>query len=138
MVDLNIALTTAGEALKIVNQLWGVQKAFNEAERKLKVAELNGALATLKNAIVDAKEELKNKEDEVAALKKSFAVFNETVEAYGYQFDKKSDGTPTGHAYCPVCIQKEGRMFHLTTTWRPGRPEECPNCKAHYSVTHYT
>jgi hypothetical protein len=60
-LDINIALTTAGEALKIVNQLWGVQKAFNEAEWKLKVAELNGALATLKNAIVDAKEELKLK-----------------------------------------------------------------------------
>lgn len=138
MVDFVTAFATAGHAINLVNQLRGIQKSFDEAEWKLKVAELNGAIADLKNALVDAKHELTNKEEELKHLEQNFLVLKETVEADGYRFDKKADGTPTGHAYCPVCMQKEGYMFHLTQSMKPGRLEECPNCEATFSVTWYS
>jgi rubrerythrin len=137
MVDFATALATAGQALKLVNDLRGIQKAFDEAEWKLKVAELNGAIADLKNALVDAKEEVKAKDEELKLLGENFLVLKETVEFRGYKFDKKEDGKPTGHAYCPVCIQKDGYMFHLTSTWENGRPEQCPNCKAKFEITSF-
>src|SRR5690348_728802 len=108
MVDFTSALATAGHALKLVGDLRGIQKAFNEAEWKLKVAELNGTLADLKNALVDAKEESKVKDEEIKRLGDNFIILKETIEVRGYRFDKTADGKPNGHAYCPVCMQKEG------------------------------
>jgi hypothetical protein len=137
MVDFATAFVTASNALKLVNDLRGIQKAYDEAEWKLKVAELNGAIADLKNTLVDAKQELAAKDEELKLLEDNFLIIKETVEINGFKFDKKDDGTPTGHAYCPVCMQKEGYMFHLTQSMKPGRLETCPSCKADFVVSVY-
>jgi hypothetical protein len=139
MVDFVTAFATAGNAIKLVSELRGIQKAFDEAEWKLKIAELNGALAELKNALIDAKQELSTKDEELKLLGDNFLVLKDTVETNGYRYDKKPDGQPTGHPYCPVCLQKDGYMFHTTLVWaEPGRPEQCPHCKAKYQATVYS
>jgi rubrerythrin len=138
MVDFVTAFATAGNAIKLVTELRSIQKAFDEAEWKLKVAELNGALADLKNALIDAKQELGAKDEEIKILGNNFLIFKETVEVSGHRYDKKTHGQPTGHPYCPVCLQKDGYMFHTTMVWgEVGRPEQCPNCKAKYQTTVY-
>ena len=137
MVDFVTALATAGNAIKLVGDLRGIQKAFDEAEWKLKIAELNGVLADLKNTLVDAKQELAAKDEELKLLGDNFLVLKETVEVSGFRFDKKPDGTPIGHAYCPVCMQKEGYMFHLTQSMKPGRLDMCPSCKAEFVAPSY-
>ena len=138
MVDFALALSAASNAMNLVNQLRGIQKSFDEAEWKLKVAELNGLLAELKNALVDAKLEISAKDEELKLLGDNFLALKETIEINGYRYDKKEDGAATGHAYCPVCIQKDGYMFHLTTMLAtPGVPEQCPNCKAKYHAQVY-
>ena len=138
MVDFATAFVTASNALKLVNDLRGIQKAYDEAEWKLKVAELNGAIADLKNTLVDAKQEIATKDEDLKLLEENFLIIKETVEVDGFKFNKKEDGTPVGHAYCPVCMQKDGYMFHLTSTWEKGRPERCPSCKADFNVTSYS
>jgi rubrerythrin len=137
MVDFVTAIATATQAVKLVNDLRSVEAAMQTAESKLKIAELNGAIADLKNALVDAKAEAKSKEDEFKALEDNFLIFKETVEVHGFRYDKKEDGTPVGHPYCPVCAQKHGYMFHTTQSMKPGRLEECPSCKATYQATAY-
>jgi hypothetical protein len=138
MVDIASGLSTAAHAFKLISDLRGIQKSFDEAEWKLKVAELNGAIADLKNTLVDAKEALNAKDEELKFLKKNFLILKETVEVGGFLFDKKPDGTPTGHAYCTVCTQKEGYMFHLTQSMKAGRLEECPNCKATFQISFFS
>ena len=137
MVDFVGAIATATQAVKLLNDLRGIDKAFESAESKLKIAELNGALADLKNALIDAKEEVRSKQSEFKLLEDNFLVFKETVEVQGFRYDKKDDGTPVGHPYCPVCIQKHGYMFHTTPSSKPGRLEECPSCKATYQASYY-
>jgi rubrerythrin len=137
MVDFATAIATATQAVKLVNDLRAVDSLMQSAEYKLKIAELNGAIADLKNALVDAKTEAKSKEDEFKALEDNFLVLRETIEHQGFRYDKKEDGTPTGHPYCPVCIQKHGYMFHTTPSAKPGRLEECPNCKATYQASSF-
>jgi hypothetical protein len=137
MVDFVTAIATATQAVKLLNDLRGIDKAFESAESRLKIAELTGALADLKNALIDAKEEVRAKQSEFKLLEDNFLVFKETVVAGGYQYDKKEDGTPKGHPYCPVCIQKHGYMFHTTPSMKPGRLEECPSCKATYQAESY-
>jgi hypothetical protein len=137
MVDFVTAISTATQAIGLVNQLRDAQKAYDAAEWKLKVAELC-VLADVKNALIDAKEEARAKDDELDKLKRTLTIFHETVEVNGYLYDKDDEGAPTGHAYCPVYIAKDGYMFHLTLpTASSGRDEVCPNCKARYNAFSY-
>jgi rubrerythrin len=134
MVDFVTAIATAGQAIGLVKELAGAQKAFDAAEWKLRLADLNSLVADLKNALVDANAEAKSKEDELKLLRLNFLAHQETVEVKGYRYDKTADEKPTGHPYCPVCIQKHGLMLHTTTIWEQGSPDQCPNCRAKYQV----
>ena len=90
----------------------------------------SGALADIKIALTDAREELAAKDAEIAALKKQFQRSAETVEVKGFKYDKGQDGKPKGKPYCPVCEQR-GQLHHLT---RIAGKDFCPNCKAVYAM----
>ncbi len=96
MVDIMTALATASQAIKLTQDLRGIDKALNEAEFKLKIADLTGALADLKMALTDAKDELVSKDAEIATLKEQFKRSAETIEIAGFKYDKTGDGKPKG------------------------------------------
>ncbi|MBR1275038.1 hypothetical protein [Bradyrhizobium sp. AUGA SZCCT0283] len=127
MVDIMTALATAGQAIKLAQELRGIDKAINAAEFKLKIADLTVALSEIKLALAEAKEELTGKDAEIAALKKQFQRSAQTIEVKGFKYKKGEDGKPKGAAFCPVCEQKHGQFYHLT---RLMGKDVCPHCKA--------
>jgi hypothetical protein len=128
MVDFALALATASQALKLVDDLRGIDKALDAAGLKLKIAELTGAISELKVALVDAKEEVAKKQAEIVRLGGLLKRHAELIEADGYKYDKV-DGKAKGHAYCPVCEQ-EGHLIHVATLMDDH--QQCPKCKALY------
>jgi soluble cytochrome b562 len=137
MVDIMTALATAGQAIKLANDLRGIDKAMDAAEYKLKIAELTSALSDIKVALTEARDEIRSRDEEIKRLQGAMKRAADTVERKGFKYDKKDDGNPTGHAYCPVCEQKEGQFFHLASG--PGRNEFCPHCKSVFGhVTVFT
>ena len=135
MVDIMTALATASQAIKLANDLRGIDKAMDAAEFKLKIADLTVALSDIKLALTDARDELHSKNEEIKILENTIARVAETVEVNGYKYQKNEDDKPKGHAFCPVCEQKEGYLFNLASG--PGRNEFCPSCKSvfgHVSV----
>lgn len=131
MVDIITTLATASQAIKLAQDLRGIDKAMDAAEYKLKIADLTSALSDIKLALTETKDELASKDAEIAALKKQFKRLAETIEISGFKYDKKEDGKPRGKAYCPVCEQKSGLLMHLTRI--QGR-DVCPNCKAVFEM----
>jgi hypothetical protein len=129
MVDIMTALATASQALKLAQDLRGIDKAVNEADFKLKIADLTIALSDIKLALSAAKEELASKQSEIDALKSQFARIQETIEVGGFKYRKGEDGKPRGRAFCPVCEQKLGKLFHIAQVLNT---EVCPNCEAFY------
>jgi DNA repair exonuclease SbcCD ATPase subunit len=127
MVDIMTALATASQAIKLAQDLRGIDRALDAAEYKLKIADLTAALSDIKMALTDAKEELASMHSEVEKLKRQFQRSAETIEVKGFKYNKGQDGQPKGRAYCPVCEQKSGHLFHLT---RIAGKDICPNCKA--------
>lgn len=105
MVDIISALATASQAIKLANDLRGIDNAINAAEFKLKIADLTVALSDIKLALADAREELSSQQSEIDSLKKKFARIEETVEFEGYRYSRDFQGKPTGAPYCPVCEQ---------------------------------
>jgi rubrerythrin len=132
MVDIMTALATASQAIKLAQDLRGIDKAMDAAEYKLKIADLTAALSDIKMALTDAKEELASKDAEIGRLKTQFKQSADTVEKHGFKYKKGADGEPRGSAYCPVCEQKSGHFFHLT---RIAGKDICPNCKAVFRMT---
>jgi len=129
MVDIMTALATAGQAIKLANDLRGIDKAMDAAEFKLKIADLTVALSDIKIALADAKEELSSKQSEIDALKKKFARIEDTIEYQGYKYARGPDGQPRGAPFCPVCEQKEGLMVRIVDF---RSVENCPHCNGKY------
>jgi rubrerythrin len=128
MFDIMTALATASQAIKLANDLRGIDKAMDAAEFKLKIADLTMALSDIKLALTDARDEIYSKNEDIKVLEATLARTAEMVEEKGYKYQKSTAGKPTGHAFCPVCEQKEGYLFNLASG--PGRNEYCPHCKS--------
>ena len=133
MVDIMTALATASQAIKLAQDLRGIDKALNEAEFKLKIADLTVALSDIKLALSEAKDELAAKQSEIQTLEKQFRRLQETVEVGGFKYRKGPDDKPRGNPFCPVCEQKTGMLFHLAHIMTHQR---CPNCKAAFERVH--
>ncbi|GAA6200933.1 hypothetical protein [Aquicoccus sp. SU-CL01552] len=88
-MDLMTGLTAANQALGLVKQLRDLDRATNEGEFKLKIAELTEALADAKLALTEAKLTLAEKDEKIRRLE-----------------DKLLEAT-TGDR-CPVC--RKGKM----------------------------
>jgi hypothetical protein len=131
MIDIMTALATASQAIKLTQDLRGIDKAMDAAEYKLKIADLTSALSDIKMALTDAKENLASKDAEIAALKQQFYRSSEMVEDDGFKYDKGPDGKPAGRPYCPVCEQKHRMFFHLNRNSLLNK-NFCPNCNAAY------
>jgi hypothetical protein len=132
MIDWPLALSTVSQSIKFANDLRKIDKEINEADLKLKIAELTSTLADLKIILTEAKTDAAEKDAEIERLK----VFNrrvaeETIEVAGYRYRNGGD-EPAGMPFCNVCLQKEGLLIETTATFTPGRPCQCPNCKALY------
>ncbi len=136
MIDWPLALSTASQAIKFANDLRGIDKEIGQAELKLKVADLTSTLADLKMILTEAKTDAAERDEEIARLKKlQQRVTDNTVELYGYRYRKRVDGKEggAGNPFCDVCYQKEGLLIETAHANEPGRPVQCPNCKAKYS-----
>jgi hypothetical protein len=126
-MDIMTALATASQAIKLAQDLRGIDKAIGAAEYKLKIADLTTALSEIKLALTEAKAELAAKDEEIEDLKKQFERRAELVEYKGYKYTRGPHGKPRGRPYCPVCEQR-GVLFPLADLH--GGLFFCPNCKS--------
>ncbi|MGX4803992.1 hypothetical protein [Bradyrhizobium guangdongense] len=129
-MDIMTGLATASQAIKLANDLRGIDKAMDAAEFKLKIADLTIALSDIKMALSEAKEEISAKEAEITDLKARFKQTTELVEYEGYKYDKGADEKPRGAPYCQVCEQKSGLLIHLADF---RNVQNCPSCNSKYS-----
>jgi hypothetical protein len=136
-MDIMTGLSAVTQALGIVKSLREIEKGFDAAEFKLKIAELNSMLADAKLALADAKSEMDSKQAEIEALIAQFQVRTDTVEYNGYKYERGPDGKPVGYLFCPVC-ESNGKMIRTTYSGGNRYDVSCPRCKAIYrGVSHF-
>src|SRR5688572_28122120 len=99
MADFATTLTVLGHALNVVKGLNQIDREFDKAELKMKVAELSGALATAQITLAEAQREAADKDAEIGRLKASFRAKQDLVEHHGNHYRKRPDGTPQGPPY---------------------------------------
>lgn len=109
-IDPASVLTTISSAIKLVRELRYADKAIDEAQWKLKVADLTTALADTKMGVTELKDEIEVRDSEIARLKESFAFRGQTIERHNMTYEMRY-GNPVGMPFCPRCLTVDGRYI---------------------------
>lgn len=125
-MDIMAGLAAANVALSTVKAIQEIDKGINEAEYKLKIAELYTTLADVKIALSDAETEQRELHVVIKELQSAANFEKSLIEYKGFQYDLGDDGKPVGPPYCPVCITNEKKFFRI---YRGGADNTCPNCR---------
>lgn len=136
-MDIAAGLALATQALGIAKEIRDLDKGFDSAENKAKMADLYNAIGDVKMTLADAREEIRSLEQINSELKKSFEFKETLVEHEGYKYIPYED-EPSGMPFCPVCEKNDGKYFLLTR--KKGFVQfECPNCKSqHHHITSFS
>ena len=128
-MDLVAGLSALSQALGIAKQLRDFEKDFNNAEYKMRIADLYSTLADAKMALADAKEAIEAKDAEYAKLKKAFQLRESCIRVGNYLYDQQ-DGKSVGNPYCHRCEQIDGVMIKLV--YPVGTNAHCTQCKGNF------
>jgi hypothetical protein len=135
-MDFMGAIATATKAIEGLKLLMNLEKTFDEASFKLRIADITSNLADLKIALTEAKTEAAEKDAEISRLKKEFAFAVEnTILVHGFRYERSSRGTPQGVPFCPRCEKVDGRLINLAETGlmaAGSRRAICPQCKSEF------
>lgn len=133
MSDPVTALAAIGQALGIVKTLNEIGKDFDVAAYKLQVAELASTLADAKIEMLEIHEEIAARDAEIARLEQVMAKRGNMVEQKGFKYDKQEDGSPVGLPYCPRCAEADNRFMRLAHGYgKHGKIQGCPQCKSEF------
>jgi len=137
MADIAGAISAVTAAVGLLKEMNQVDREFDKASLKLKIAELSGAVATAQIALAEAQKELNEKDARIAALERRFKEKGDNlVEFHGHLYRKKADGKPQGRPYCPNCAPN-GDFIMAVHTNKPGRSLECPSCGTDFRATEF-
>ncbi|MCW0047197.1 hypothetical protein OIU13_11720 [Brevundimonas sp. BT-123] len=121
------AITSVNAALTTLKAMRAIEKAYDQAVLKSQLAELMGNLSEAKMALIDAKEEISARDDEIKDLKGKLKKQAETAQFDGYSYAATVEGKPTGAPYCNACIANDGTQIPLSHAM--DRHWLCPRCK---------
>lgn len=132
-MDFVLAITSLTKGLEVVKSLNDIDKSFDIASYKIKIAELMNTLADGKIALITAGSEILDKDKEIIRLKDAFKIKNNTTQYDGYSYHCNEGRDPIGRPYCPRCEQIDARLLLLVHAAGPRGNMICPECKAEYS-----
>ncbi len=126
-MSIAAGISSVNAALTTVKTMRAIEKAYDQAVLKSQLAELMGNLSEAKMALIDAKEEISARDEEIKDLKGKLKTQSETVQFDGYSYAATPDGKPTGAPYCNACIANDGT--HIPLSHAMHRHWMCPRCK---------
>lgn len=124
------ALKAAGEIAKIVV---AADKQLSEAELKMRLADMMGALSDARMSLASVQEEIDGRDAEIGRLKEALehkASVRKDGNAY-YEVDES--GEPVGEPYCMHCYQSRHILRILVQPRLSGEEGFCATCKTRYA-----
>jgi hypothetical protein len=137
-MDITGGLAAASSALGIAKSLRDVEKSYDAATYRAKIADLMEALTDTRLALVEAKEDLAGKNSEIERLKMTAIDRSALIEgAGGYKYRANEQGRHDGFPVCPKCDEVDGRLIYLVQN-KLVDAAKCPACANEYQpVTCY-
>src|SRR5262245_53718421 len=134
LVDIPVLLTAITQAIGIAKAVREIKGDFDQAELRAKMVEVMETLSDTKVALIEAGDEMREKDKEIARLREAFARREDTVEHGGYRFLKNSKGNPRGRPICTRCYEVDARIMMTSRTDGERGTVVCPQCKTVYKA----
>jgi hypothetical protein len=137
-MDIAAGIASVKTALDIAKTLKDINKSFDEATYRANITDLIEKLSDARLALVEAKEQIFDKDKEIEALKNVKIERGNLVKGDGgYQYQANNAGAPVGFPMCPKCDPLDGRLIQLIEN-KVGNAAKCPACANEYKpVTCY-
>jgi len=138
MADIVTAVTTAISGVKAATEIAKIVKdaggAFEEAEFKLKMADLLSALADSQVALAESTQMLVEKDQEIESLKELLAFSGKLERHNNAYFEVNGEGTLYGDPLCQSCWETKKLPVHLANVSRS--ENICNSCNTSYQVNY--
>jgi len=134
-MDIMTTIAAVSKGLEVLKTLKELDAEFDRATYKAQLAELMSTLAEAKTSLLDARENLREKNDQIAELKRAFEFARDnTVIRRGMRYERTPDGSPQGMPFCDRCERIDGRLIRLvgTSSAKDGYKALCPQCKSDF------
>ncbi len=133
-MDFVTAITAGTKALDLLKTLREIDKSFDAATWKAKVAELMSDVAEMKMALLDAREAIQGLEAEKTELMGRLRFRAEkTIVHKGWTYEILETGKPNELPLCQYCLTN-GMHNRLHRTSANHFVCACPGCKTHYEA----
>lgn len=132
IATISTLLSSVKTATDIAKFIKDSNSSLQDAEAKLKVAELIGALADVKLEVASLNSSLQEKDQEIFLLKEQL-LKKESLRFDGRLYWAENDNIP----FCPVCLERDNKHHHLTynssSSFYDHRPYyDCKICNNNY------
>jgi hypothetical protein len=132
-MDIMSAIAAGTKALEALKAVQDINKQYDAATWKAKVAELMSDIADMKVTLIDASDQIRQLESEKKELtaKVSFKA-EKTKYENGLLYEVFEDGTIAEFPFCQNCMTN-GKYVRIVRA-PIGGGSHCPGCKAHYDT----
>jgi hypothetical protein len=131
-MDIVTAITAGTRALEVLKALQDLNKSYDAATWKGKVAELMSDIADMKFALIEANDKIRDlKEDNEQLSAKIVFKAEKTKYENGLRYEIYEDGTIAEFPFCQNC-ETNGKFIRITRAL--GNIASCPGCKATYDM----
>lgn len=132
-MDIMSALTAGTKALEALKAIQEIDKSYDAAAWKAKVAELMSDIADMKMALIEANDKIRLLETQTEALSAQvkFKVERTVTERNGFVYEVFDGGSVADLPFCQNCTTG-GKYVRIVRT--PGNTALCPACKTHFDM----
>lgn len=132
-MDIVSGIAAVTQGLGIAKALRSIEKSYDEATFKAKIAEVIESLTDAKLALAEAKDAMAAKDKEIERLKAAFESKAKLATGDGgYSYFADDSGKPVGYPVCPKCEQVNGRIIQTKENEHSGK-SRCPACSEVYT-----
>jgi hypothetical protein len=135
MIEMDIisAISAGTRALEALKAVQDINKQYDAATWKARVAELMSDVADMKLALIDANDRIRKLNTEKKELSERISFKAEkTKYENGLLYEVFEDGTIAEFPFCQNCMT-EGKYVRIVRA-PIGGASHCPGCKAHYDT----
>lgn len=124
-MDIIAGIAAATQGLSILKTVREIDKNFDAATYRSRLADATDALSNAKLALIDAREELAKRDKEIERLQSAFEAKGKLIKGEGdYNYFVGENDQPLGFPVCPSC-EAEGRIVQLKQDG-PTETARCP------------
>ncbi|MDD9739896.1 MAG: hypothetical protein RID15_01735 [Marinovum algicola] len=126
-MDVGAVISSLTASIGLVRELNSIDRQLDEADYKLRIAELSSKLAETQINLTELATAMHAKDQELKELAKRLVEKGDLIKIADSWY-KQLDGNPVGNPICTLCLETDGSQIALQLHPQNFRKQICPRC----------